>query len=145
MKGGNWRRGPSARVRASGGPVRCHTGLRRVPGMRRVHVAAVRALGVPTTMQALREGLLAVATGASAAGVAGYQIMHAVWERADRQADVIDGHIKQLRQVSGAPMQAPTESPALPGFEARLRRTIGSAWNKRVWDTYESIRELVWG
>ena len=96
-------------------------------------------------MQALREGLLAVATGASAAGVAGYQIMHAVWERADRQADVIDGHIKQLRQVSGAPMQAPTEPPALPGFEARLRRTIGSAWNKRVWDTYESIRELVWG
>ena len=60
-------------------------------------------------MQAFRESILAVATGAGAGGAATFMIAREVWQRAQAQGDAIDSTCLQLQKLRGDKPELPPQ------------------------------------
>ena len=80
-------------------------------------------------MQAVREIILAAATGVACGGAASFKVTHTVWERAQSHGDGIDSCISTLRISRGLPEQ--TLSEVHPSKNV-LGRTVLSAWQLRA-------------
>ena len=83
-------------------------GQRRISGERFHRVLA---------MQAVRESILAMATGAGAGGAASYFIARGVWQGAQAQGDAVDSTCAQLQQLRDFRPELP---PKVPQPQARL-------------------------
>ena len=121
---------------------------------------------------ALREGVLALATGAGAAAAGTYFASRAVWQAAQTHGSSIDSFIDQLRDIHGVQRLPPPQVhtpplashtnrsvPQLPTprappvvaqpppiaspFEAQLKLDLAAAWNVKVKALYDFLRPWV--
>eukprot|EP00900_Chrysochromulina_parva_P008033 jgi/Chrpa1/17230/Chrysochromulina_OHIO_Genome00022837-RA len=85
-------------------------------------------------MMNMREGLLAVATGAVAGGFANFFILRRTWLNAQALGDRSDGYVVELRKLHGkyddVQREPRMEMPSL--LDLRLRRDLSNAWNSWV-------------
>ncbi|KAL1504217.1 hypothetical protein AB1Y20_010626 [Prymnesium parvum] len=92
-------------------------------------------------MQAVREGLLAMATGAAAGGAASFLVLRQVWLRAQHQGDLCDAAADSLRTARGESSQLQQPRMEIPSlYELRLRRELMNAWNEQVWYAYNVLK-----
>ncbi|KOO35065.1 hypothetical protein Ctob_010720 [Chrysochromulina tobinii] len=85
-------------------------------------------------MMNMREGLLAVATGAVAGGFANFFILRRTWLNAQALGDRSDDYVVELRKLHGkyddVQREPRMEMPSL--LDLRLRRDLSNAWNSWV-------------
>jgi hypothetical protein len=65
-------------------------------------------------LAALREMVLATATGGFAAGTAGYFVLHDVWSRARAHGDLANSYTMQLQRLRGVRAPEPSGVRAMP-------------------------------
>uniref|UniRef100_A0A7S4KD59 Uncharacterized protein n=1 Tax=Prymnesium polylepis TaxID=72548 RepID=A0A7S4KD59_9EUKA len=92
-------------------------------------------------IQAFRETVLAVATGAGA-GLAGtFIIKRDVWLLAQQHCDAVDSAAADLQKLRGEYVQPPPPRMEVPSLlELRLRRDLWHAWNDQVWRAYNNLK-----
>mmetsp|Transcript_28701 Transcript_28701/g.92681 ORF Transcript_28701/g.92681 Transcript_28701/m.92681 type:complete len:97 (+) Transcript_28701:53-343(+) len=95
-------------------------------------------------LAALREMVLATATGGVAAGTAGYFVLHGLWSHARAHGELANSYTMQLQRMRG--VRAPAPSGTVKGLsvmELRLREELALWWMDRCWAFYDSALKWV--
>ena len=96
-------------------------------------------------LAAIREALLAMATGAAAGSAATHLLRNDVWAAAASHDSALRDHSVALRALRGLDAAAPAAPHALNAidFATRLRAELAISRNARVHALYDTIRPWV--